>query len=176
MLSYLFYYNGFTLNSKLKTETQKREIEKKLEQVDQLAGLLDDFLRIPGVGWRIGLESLIGIIPYAGDVAGGLLSLVVLLRAFQFRLPKIVMVRMIANTILDFTVGAIPIIGDLFDFAFKANRRNARMLRQYASDPTKSTLGHWLFLIGLVAGFVLFMLSFVVALFWLLSYLLSLLF
>lgn len=157
----------------MESEKKHHDVERKLEQVDQLAGLLDDFLRIPGIGWRVGLESLIGIVPYAGDIAGGLLSLLVLLRALQFRLPKIVMARMIANTMLDFAIGAIPIVGDLFDFAFKANRRNVRMLRQYASDPAKSTLRHWLFLGSLVVGFVLFMLAVVATLIWFFSYLLS---
>ena len=75
-----------------------------------------------------------------------------LFRAFQFKLPKIVILRMIVNTLLDITIGAIPFVGDVFDFIFKANTRNMTMFRQYAEQPAQSTTRHWIFL-AVVAGF-----------------------
>ena len=109
-------------------------------------------LRFQAVNWRFGAEALIGLIPGAGDIISGAMGLMLLFRAFQFKLPKIVILRMIVNTLLDITIGAIPFVGDVFDFIFKANTRNMTMFRQYAEQPAQSTIRHWIFL-AVVAGF-----------------------
>lgn len=132
-------------------------LRRTKKQLDDFAFLMDRCFRVPGIGWRFGLEALIGLIPGAGDVVTGTLGLVLLVRAFQFRLPKVVILRMIMNTVLDVTVGAIPFIGDAFDFFWKSNTRNMQLFHEYASAPAKSTRPHWLFLGGLIVGFMFLM-------------------
>ncbi len=138
------------------SETKKgMDLAKTGAQLDQIAYLMDQCFRIPGINWRFGVESLIGLVPGAGDLVGGAIGLLVLFRAFQFKLPKIVIVRMIANTLLDVTVGSIPFLGDAFDFFWKSNTRNMKLFHQFAQAPEKSTRSHWIFLGSLVAGFFL---------------------
>jgi len=130
-------------------------LEKTGAQLDQIAYLMDQCFRIPGINWRFGVESLIGLVPGAGDLVGGAIGLLVLFRAFQFKLPKIVILRMITNTLLDITVGSIPFLGDAFDFFWKSNTRNMKLFHHYAEEPQKSTRAHWIFLGSLVGGFLL---------------------
>jgi hypothetical protein len=132
---------------------RERNLEQVKDQLDHLAWLMDNYFRIPGLGWRFGFEAIIGLIPGFGDVVSGVIGVVLLMRAVQFKLPKIVITRMVLNNLIDITVGAIPFLGDLFDFAFKANTRNMVLFRQYAEGPTKSTKSHWIFLICLMLGF-----------------------
>ena len=140
----------------LHSETKKgMDLTKTGAQLDQIAYLMDQCFRIPGINWRFGVESLIGLVPGAGDLVGGAIGLVILFRAFQFKLPKIVIVRMIANTLLDVTLGTIPFLGDAFDFFWKSNTRNMKLFHHYAEAPEKSTRAHWIFLGSLVAGFFL---------------------
>src|SRR5688500_3276399 len=95
------------------------QLERTRQQLDQLAWLLDNAFRVPGTKWRFGLEAVLGLVPGAGDVISGLLGLFLLLRALQFKLPKIVVARMLINSLLDLTIGAIPFVGDAFDFFYK---------------------------------------------------------
>lgn len=135
------------------SEQKTVELAKTREQLDQLAWLLDNAFRVPGTKWRFGLEAVLGLVPGAGDVISGFLGLFLLLRAFQFKLPKIVIARMLLNSLLDLTIGAIPFVGDAFDFVYKSNTRNMQLFHQYAGDPLRSTEKHWLFLAGLVIAF-----------------------
>src|SRR5688500_16273473 len=90
-----------------------------------LARILDTAVRIPGTQIRFGLDALLGLIPGAGDVAGALLSSYIILAAARQGAPRAVLLRMIGNVALDSMVGAIPVLGDIFDVAFKSNARNA---------------------------------------------------
>ena len=138
------------------SQTKKgMDLEKTGAQLDQIAYLMDQCFRIPGINWRFGVESLIGLVPGAGDLVGGAIGLLVLFRAFQFKLPKIVILRMITNTLLDITVGSIPFLGDAFDFFWKSNTRNMKLFHHYAEEPQKSTRAHWIFLGSLAGGFLL---------------------
>jgi hypothetical protein len=105
--------------------------EALLRRLDRLARLLDEELSIPGTRWRAGIDSLIGLIPGIGDVATGGLALYILLQARRLRLPRHLQARMLANIGVDVLVGSIPIAGDVFDVAFKANRRNLDLLRRH---------------------------------------------
>jgi len=120
-------------------------------EVELLAWLLDNSIPIPGTGRRIGLDALIGLIPGAGDIVSGGLGLLVVLRAAQRGLPTIVLARMLVNVALDFSIGAIPILGDIFDMWFKSSVRNVGLMRRYTATPDASTAGQWLFLGGILA-------------------------
>ena len=117
---------------------------------DRLAWLLDDLFRIPGTNRRFGLDALIGLIPGVGDVASTTLGLVLIARAAAGRLPLVVVLRMLVNTLVDALIGAIPFLGDAFDFVFKSNARNLELYRLYRDDPGRGTGEHRAFLVGLV--------------------------
>ncbi|MGJ0427859.1 DUF4112 domain-containing protein [Methylobacter sp.] len=107
----------------------------KLKQLEQLARLLDNSFRIPGTSFQMGLDSLIGLIPGIGDTTGGILSTYIIWQAARMGVPRVVLMRMGVNVILDALLGAIPFFGDIFDIAFKANRKNIQLLSNYYQSP-----------------------------------------
>jgi hypothetical protein len=113
-------------------------VNDRLRRVHRLSRLLDDWLRIPGTRYRIGLDGLIGLIPGLGDVVGTLLSAYILFEAIQLGAPTTLLLRMAGNIALETLVGAIPILGDIFDFAWKANRKNADLLDAYLRSSSGS--------------------------------------
>jgi len=120
------------------------------QTLDALEYLLDEAFRIPGTQIRFGIDGLIGLIPGAGDVLAGLLSLVIPLAGWVRGLPYIALIRMAANLGIGVLVGSIPLFGDIFDIAWKANWRNLRLLRRHLGKPRRQTWRDWLFLLVLV--------------------------
>lgn len=99
--------------------------------LELIAWLMDRAVRIPGTKITVGLDAVLGLLPIGGDLLAALVqSGVVLTAATKYRVPRAVLARMIANVLIDMGVGAIPIAGDLFDVAFKANTRNLALLRE----------------------------------------------
>jgi hypothetical protein len=109
--------------------------EQTRDQLKRMAHLLDSSIRLPG-GYRIGLDGLIGLLPGVGDLAGALLSTYIVAQAHRLGAPRSVILRMGLNLLTDTLVGAVPVMGDLFDFAWKANLRNVRLLEQHVARPT----------------------------------------
>ena len=103
-----------------------------------LARVLDEAIRIPGTNIRIGLDALLGLIPGGGDVAGGLFSGLIILQAARSGAPTSVLGRMLANVALDVVFGAIPVLGDVFDVAWRANTRNVRLLESWRQRPAST--------------------------------------
>jgi hypothetical protein len=101
---------------------------RSLERLRQLAHLLDDRFRIPGTTYRIGLDGLIGLVPGVGDAVTTLLALYIVLEARRLGVPLTKLGRMGLNVGVDAVLGAVPVLGDLFDVAWKANRRNLALL------------------------------------------------
>src|SRR5688572_28236661 len=99
--------------------------------LEQLAWLLDRSIKIGP--FSFGLDALLGLIPGFGDMAGGALSTLILIKGFQAGLPRVVILRMVANVGIDSLLGAIPFIGDIFDFAFKANVKNLKLFKEAAT-------------------------------------------
>ncbi len=126
------------------------EIEESLER---LSWLLDDLFRIPGLGWRVGLDALVGLIPGVGDTATTVASLYVLASAVRYRVPKITLLRMGLNLGIDYALGSLPLVGDLFDAWWKSNQKNVDLLRQRAtvsaSEAREGRISDWLF-VGLI--------------------------
>ncbi|WP_271199265.1 DUF4112 domain-containing protein [Methylopila turkensis] len=102
-----------------------------LDELDRLAHLLDSRWRIPGTNWRFGVDALVGLVPVAGDLSAALVSGYMIKRAHELGAPSHVLARMVGNVALDTVVGSIPILGSVFDVAFKANRRNIALLRRH---------------------------------------------
>jgi hypothetical protein len=108
------------------------------ERVRRLAWLLDSSIPIPGTGFSIGLDALIGLFPVVGDVAGVLLSSYILREAARLGVPKSTLVRMALNVGIEGALGTIPLAGDVFDAAWKANQRNARLLDAWLERPGRT--------------------------------------
>ena len=112
---------------------------------------------IPIGPWRIGLDGLVGLIPGIGDLSGTAVSTLIVIRAVMSGIPKATVARMVANLAIDALVGSIPLLGDLFDFTFKANARNLTLYRE-ALLKERSTERDWAFL-----GIVLLILALILA-------------
>lgn len=139
--------------------------------LEQLSHLLDDCFVVPGTGIRFGIDGLIGLVPIAGDVLAGLLSSLIVIAAWFRGAPPVLLARMLGNLALDVGIGMIPLLGDAFDIAWKANRRNYALLSRHIAEPGRHGLRDWAFLLILLGSLlVLFALPLV-----LLGYLLSLL-
>ena len=110
-----------------------KNIDREIERLDRFATLLDNSIRIPGTRIRVGLDGLLGLIPGIGDGLMLLASLYVVLRARMLGAPMSIILHMLVNVALDFIVGSVPVLGDIFDIAFKANIRNIDMLRDWLS-------------------------------------------
>lgn len=106
-----------------------------MAELDKLAHLLDTRWRIPGTSWRFGVDAVAGLVPGVGDVATGLVSAYIVKRAHSLGVPSHVLMRMVGNVALDTVVGSVPVLGSIFDFAFKANRRNIKLLRRHFGEP-----------------------------------------
>jgi hypothetical protein len=110
----------------------------RLERLRRLGYLLDNSIPIPGTGFRVGLESIVGLVPGVGDLVGGAFSLYIILQASRMGVPASLLARMGWNLVVDVVVGSVPFLGDLFDAGFKANMRNLALLDRHVQAPVRS--------------------------------------
>ena len=133
------------------------------ESLERLSWLMDDLIRVPGTGWRFGLDAIVGLIPGFGDTATSLVSFYILASAVRYRVPKVTLLRMGMNIGIDYVLGSLPLVGDLFDAHWKSNQMNVELLRKRAtvsaSEARQGTFSDWLFvgliillLVGLAVG------------------------
>jgi Domain of unknown function (DUF4112) len=114
------------------TSPNPRQVRREtVNRLDLISRLLDTAFIIPGTGIRFGVEAILRLMPGIGDALASALSCVILVEAHRLGVPRPVLMRMIANVVLEGTAGAMPIVGDMFDVVFRANRRNMRILRDY---------------------------------------------
>jgi hypothetical protein len=113
--------------------------------------LLDSAFRVPGTNLSFGLDPLLGLVPGLGDLTSPLFAGILLLHAVRMRIPRVVQLRMVINAAIDFAIGFIPVLGDLFDFGWKANVRNLALLERHAHVGSRPTAGDWLF-VSVVIG------------------------
>jgi hypothetical protein len=135
------------------SNTNSLTVEKSLER---LGWLMDDLFRVPVLGWRFGLDALVGLIPGFGDTGTTLVSFYILAAAVRYRVPKITLLRMGLNIAIDYVVGSLPLVGDLADAWWKSNRMNVELLRKRATvsaeEARSGRLSDWLFVGGLIVG------------------------
>lgn len=124
------------------------------ENLDLLSHVLDDWFRIPGTSIRFGIDGIVGMIPGVGDILGGLASCIIVLAAWFRGVPNITVARMVANVAIEVAVGTIPFFGDVFDIAWKANRRNYKLLEGSLHTQPRSTARDWMFF-GVIGLFML---------------------
>jgi Domain of unknown function (DUF4112) len=107
------------------------QTSQSVTRLEGLARLMDGAFVLPGTNIRVGLDVIVGLVPVAGDVISGVISSYMIWEARQLGAPKWLIARMMANTLLDTTVGAIPVLGDAFDVLFRANMKNMALLRRH---------------------------------------------
>ncbi len=132
-------------------DRESRVTGGELERLEEIVRWLDDIIRIPILNLRIGLDPILGAIPWLGDTATALFSLYLIGSAIRYRVPKVVILRMALNVGFDYLLGIVPFFGDVADFFVKSNRWNMTLLQRYAREKRRPTLLDYLF-VGLVIG------------------------
>lgn len=134
---------------------------------DLLAQALDTTVRIPGTSLYLGLDPLIGLIPGIGDAIANLIGTIILGLATRLQVPRIVVARMSLNLLINGTLGAVPIVGDLFSVWFRSHARNAALLREAAMRPERETRYDWLYVAGMIGGTAALLLLLIAGIVWL---------
>lgn len=142
-------------------DTQTRSINKDIKWIDWVTDWMDNKIAIPGTNIRFGLDFLIGLVPYVGDIISFFISGLLLMGMARHGASGMLIIKMIANVLLDTIVGSIPIIGDLFDLQYRANWRNLKLFEEFYEEGEHQGSGWWVVLLILVIF---------IALFWLLIY------
>ena len=118
--------------------------------IEHIATLMDGVLPIGR--WSIGLDALLGLVPGFGDLASALISMMIVLRAVQAGVPRVAVARMMTNIAIDTVVGSIPILGDVFDIAYRSNLKNLRIYEESLAARGHATARHWGFFVASLAG------------------------
>ena len=126
------------------------------ERLNFLAWLLDSSIPIPGTRLTIGLDALIGLFPFIGDLAGVLASSYILAEANRMGVGRAILARMAFNVAVEGVIGIVPLVGDVFDAAWKANQKNVRLLNAWAERPHQTRRASRLFLGGLTLALLVF--------------------
>ena len=111
---------------------------RALEQLRAVTRLFDQAFQVPGTRWRFGLDAVIGLVPGLGDIAGALVAMYAMNVARKLNAPSAVRLHMLSNIALHALVGIVPILGDVFDFAFKAQTRNLKLLDAWVASPERT--------------------------------------
>jgi hypothetical protein len=113
---------------------RREEDERRIARLGSMARLMDEALEIPFLGVRVGIDPLLGLLPGGGDVAGALVSGWLVITAARVGASGPVVARMLLNVAVDAVLGSVPVLGDVFDLAFRSNRRNLRILEAHLAD------------------------------------------
>lgn len=149
------------VSSRPPNKSERETLEQTLARIDHYAWWLDSRFRIPGTQIRIGIDGLIGLVPVLGDLIGVILAGAIIYEALRCGASKGVILRMLGNILLDFILGVVPLAGDAFDVYWRANIRNARLLRRFVEQRLKPTRPRrrWIgWLLLLLAGALLVLL------------------
>lgn len=118
---------------------------QRLETLRKIAQLLDSAFPVPGTSYRIGLDPIIGLVPWIGDLVSPLFTVGILWQARDLDVPRVVQLRMVFNVAIDALCGVVPVVGDLFDFAWKSNDMNMVLLERHAELEHPASRGDWAF-------------------------------
>jgi len=132
------------------------DADERLRWVEHVARLMDSQFRLPGTRFRFGLDPLLGLVPIVGDLATTAVSVALLLTMLRHGASGAVVVRMVLNILLDTVVGAIPVLGNVFDFAYKSNELNVALLRRHYAEGRHQGSGKGLVAVVLLAFVVVF--------------------
>jgi hypothetical protein len=119
-----------------------------------LAYIMDDVVRVPGTKFRFGLDPLLGLIPGIGDTSSALVSAFALVQAVRLGVPKVLLMRMALNILVNEVIGVVPVVGDAFSFWFKSNARNYEIIKTHRLGSSVAKKSDWLFVIGILVVLV----------------------
>ena len=144
--------------------SRKQRSEIEIEQgLEDLSRYLDGLFRIPGTGWKFGLDSIIGLVPNVGDTLTSLASFYILFAGVRYGVPKITLLRMAFNIGLDYVVGSIPFLGDAFDFFWKSNKQNMDLIRSRATGKDQGTTSDYIFIFVIIGLLILLLIGSIIA-------------
>ncbi len=124
----------------MKTQSQSSKSDTAaLQRIRMVGKLLEGIVPVPGTDKKIGLDPIIGLFTGGGDSAGFMMSAYILVESLRFKLPKETLLRMLTNVAIDAVVGAVPFLGDVFDFFWKSNSKNIRLLEAHLANPKEQT-------------------------------------
>ena len=126
--------------------------DPRVTRLRRLVHVWDEAVRLPGTRIAVGLDALVGLVPGLGDAVGALVASAVLVAALRAGVPPAVAARMLLNIALDACVGAVPVVGDLFDVGFRANARNVTLLEHWLADPARAARGSRIALVAVAIG------------------------
>ena len=141
------------------------------ENLDFLSHVLDEWFRVPGTSIRFGLDGIVGLIPGLGDILGGLASTLLVVAGWVRGVPYVTLLRMVVNIGIEVLLGTVPIIGDMFDIAWKANRRNYALIVRHLEQSRRQTWKDWVFLLVIAMVLVAIFLAPILLLLWFLAWL-----
>ncbi len=140
-------------------ETQYRHKDSKsLKWVERVSNLMDEKFKLPGTNFRFGLDPILNLIPFLGDISGFIVSAVLVSTMARHGASGKVVILMLMNIVLDATIGAIPVLGQIFDFAYKANTRNIKLLKEHYEEGKHQGSGANILGSVLVVIFIFFLL------------------
>ena len=131
---------------------QRDTPQRALDRIRRIAWLMDNSIGVPGTGFRIGLDPLIGLIPGFGDIAGAIFSCYIVLSGARLGASRSTLFRMLWNVLVEVVIGAVPILGDLFDAGWKANARNLALLERSLENQSLAIAKDRGFVVVLGAG------------------------
>ncbi len=124
----------------MKTQSQSSKSDTAaLQRIRMVGKLLEGIIAVPGTDKKIGLDPIIGLFTGGGDSVGFVMSAYILVESLRFKLPKETLLRMLTNVAIDAVVGAVPFLGDVFDFFWKSNSKNIRLLEAHLDNPKEQT-------------------------------------
>lgn len=144
--------------------------DKRLELLRRWARVFDSAFRIPGTQIRFGIDPILGLVPGVGDLASPVLSLFMIWQGARLRVPKIVLMRMVFNAMIDALSGVVPVLGDLFDFGWKATEWNMALLERHAMPGQRATSGDYLFVTLCSAVIIIAALIPIILIWWVLAW------
>ena len=151
----------------------QKTLNPKLKWVERVSHLMDEQFQIPGTNFRFGLDPLINFIPMAGGLGGFAVSTILLITMAKHGVSRKILLLMTLNIILDSTIGAIPLVGNIFDFAYKSNSRNIKLLKEHYDEGKHQGSGNgiifWIFLI-LILSFLMIAYLIWLAMSWLIEF------
>ncbi|MGB7712867.1 MAG: DUF4112 domain-containing protein [Microcoleus sp.] len=137
------------------TNTLSKSHVASLRRLRRISHLLDNAIPIPGTKYRIGLDPILGLIPGGGDLLGSIFAGYIVFKSAQMGVPQETLVQMAANIVFDTVAGTVPVAGDLFDVAWKANVKNIELLDAHLGSPEQGKKADWLFVAALLLGLML---------------------
>ena len=141
------------------SEERNEIIEERIIRLKRLSERLDETFTVPGTDYKIGIESIIGVIPLVGDLIGGVISTYIMYSGIKIGASPRIIAQMAANIAIDFAIGSIPIVGDLFDFVWKANKKNVELIEETTLLNEETNKINYLIVAMLIVGLIAIILA-----------------